>query len=105
MQLGKVLTDADHGDAKDARQRADASSWRPSRVPSYFLTIWSFFSLRLQPPGQRARPRHDPRSILRMRFEPELGRLLQPGDGQADRAAIDRGRPGTAQAAAVGDRT
>jgi peptide/nickel transport system substrate-binding protein len=41
----------------------------------------------------------------RMRFEPELGRLLQPGGGQADRAAIDRGRPGTAQAAAVGDRT
>jgi hypothetical protein len=41
----------------------------------------------------------------RMRFEPELGRLLQPGGGQADRAAIDRGRRGTAQAAAVGHRT
>jgi peptide/nickel transport system substrate-binding protein len=42
---------------------------------------------------------------LRLRFEPELGRLLQPRGGQADRAAVDRGRPGSAQAAGMGDRT
>jgi hypothetical protein len=32
MQLGKVLTDADYGDAKDARQRAGRQ--RPARLES-----------------------------------------------------------------------
>jgi ABC-type transport system substrate-binding protein len=58
-----------------------------------------------QPADEWARPRPDPRFFLRMWVEPELGRLLQPRGGQADRAAIDRGRPGTAQATGMGHRT
>ena len=42
---------------------------------------------------QTSGPDPDPiLELLRLRFEPQLGRLLQPGGRQADRAAIDRGR-------------
>src|SRR6516165_4879033 len=40
-----------------------------------------------------------------MRLGVQSGQLLQPRRRQADRAAIDRGRPGEAQAAGVADRT
>src|SRR6516162_10368361 len=40
-----------------------------------------------------------------MWLESELGLLLQPGNWQAGRAAILRGRPGTAQAAGLDART
>jgi peptide/nickel transport system substrate-binding protein len=49
-------------------------------------------------------PGPDPRCVFRMRFDPELGRLLQPRGRQADRAAIDRGRCRAAQAVGVGNR-
>ena len=45
-----------------------------------------------------------PRWFLRMRFEAELERLLQPRSAQADRAAIGRGRPAAARAAGVANR-
>ena len=54
--------------------------------------------------AKRARSRPDPRCALRLRFEPEPERLLQLGGRQADRPAIARARPGTAQTAGLGNR-
>ena len=60
---------------------------------------------RRQPDRQRhRRPRPDLLRELRLRFGKQLRRLLQPGDRQAVRPAIDGGRPGKAQEDGLGDR-
>jgi hypothetical protein len=65
--------------------------------PTYFAALLSQDTAqglhrRSQRFTKRARPRPDPRSVLRMRFEPERERLLQPGGRQANRVAIDHGQ-------------
>ena len=53
---------------------------------------------------RRRRPRPAILRELRLRLRPQLHRLLQSRDRQADRPAIDGGRPGKAQEAGLGDR-
>src|SRR5207302_5188473 len=80
-------------------QTIDTTNWFPRVMRKDYIVALTG--------RQRARPRPRPESPspLRVRRRVELQGLLQPRGGPADRASIDRSRPGKAQRAGVGDRT